>query len=145
MIVRKIYILVVLLAVMGGRANITLAEEVGFVVIAHPSVPVDQLSKKDLKRVYTKELTSWSDGTQIYPIENSGAAKAKFIREIIGQNENENKSYWINQTMTTGKRPPKSFGMPVLILNYVTKTPGAIGYIKAGSNLNTFVKLVTIE
>ncbi len=119
--------------------------EAEFIVIAHPDVPIKNLTIKDLKRIYKKEFTHWPDGTVISPVESTGSVKQKFIRKVIRQNEFEYKNYWINQRMTNGKRPPKSFSLPVLILNYVTKTPGAIGFLKAGSNLKSTVQLVAID
>ena len=141
-IFRKITFIAVLLTVMlSGPA---LAADV--LVIAHPSVSTDSLSKAELTRIYQKKMTQWSGGGAIVPVDLGGAGdtQTSFYKSIMGMTVGEISNYWIRQAMTVGVKPPRSFQSPELVVKYVSMTPGAIGYVASGTGLDG-VKQITVR
>ncbi len=123
-----------------------LAQEQEFILIGHPDIPVTHLSPKTLNRIFTKQLTHWSDGTPVVPVELSrGAAREAFFDHVIGVSANAAKTYWINQLMTNGQRPPKSFSMSILVINFIYQTPGAIGFVAADTETGERVRRISVD
>ncbi|MDH5526182.1 MAG: hypothetical protein OEY97_02600 [Nitrospirota bacterium] len=130
--------------IMPGTA---LADEL-FLVIAHPDVPVNAVALDELGRMFTRDVTEWPDGTRIVPVELAGATGTReaFYKATLNTLVEDIASFWIREAMTSGRRPPRSFSNPDLVVNYVAKTPGAIGFVAAGTHLrNLTVKTLRVR
>ena len=123
-----------------------LADELGFVVVAHPDVAVDHLSPDALGRIFKKETTRWPDGTPIVPVEVGGTAptRSSFYRATLKLVVGDVTAYWINQAMTTGNNPPKIFSSDGLVMRYVGQTPGAVGFVSPDTPADPRVKRIAI-
>ena len=123
------------------------AEELGFVVVAHPDVAVDRLTVDELGRIFKKETTRWPDGTPIVPVEVGGTAptRSMFYRATLKLVVGDVTAYWINQAMTTGSNPPKVFSSANLVMRYVSQTPGALGFVGADTAIDPQVKRIAIH
>jgi ABC-type phosphate transport system substrate-binding protein len=122
------------------------AEEMGFVVVAHPDVAVDRLTVDELGRIFKKETTRWPDGTPIVPVEVGGTAptRSSFYRATLKLVVGDVTAYWINQAMTTGNNPPKIFSSDGLVMRYVGQTPGAVGFVSPDTPADPRVKRIAI-
>jgi ABC-type phosphate transport system substrate-binding protein len=137
----------VLLAAAGSLAVPAAAEDLGFMVIVHPDVAVNEVTVDELARIYRKETTRWPDGAPIMPVEVGGTAptRAAFYRTILKLMVGDVTAYWINQAMTTGNNPPKVFSSDSLVIHYVGQTPGAVGFVGPGTPLDDRVKQVAVR
>jgi ABC-type phosphate transport system substrate-binding protein len=106
-----------------------------FVVIAHPTVPGGQIKKETLLAVFLMQMTRWSDGSAIRPVDQSARAplRASFSQQALGQSVAAVTSYWARQ-ITSGKGPPPPVKTSdAEVIAYVKANAGAIGYVAAGS------------
>lgn len=118
-----------------------------FQIIAHPDVPVDAVGLEDLGRIFTRDVTEWPDGSRIVPVEQGGAGGARdaFYKATLNTYVEDITAFWIRQAMSTGAKPPRIFSHPDLVVNFVAKTPGAIGFIAPDVRLGGTVKRLRIK
>jgi ABC-type phosphate transport system substrate-binding protein len=121
------------------------AQDDGYVVIVHPGVPVDHVTKGELGRLFQRRTTQWSDGSTVIPVEEAGPVRARFYRETMRMSVAEVGNYWVRQAMTTAVQPPRLLGSADLVIAYVAANPGAVAFVESSAHLGTRVKRVSVE
>lgn len=114
-------------------------------VIVHPASQLSSVTKKELTAVYMKKTTKWSDGTPAMPVDlvESAEVRDRFSREVLGKPTTVVRAYW-NQMIFSGRNvPPSEKVTDAAVLEYVRRTPGAVGYVSAGAP-TPGVKVVTV-
>ncbi len=113
------------------------------VVIANKSVEIEKISKEELNDIYLIRTTIWDDGRYItvYDLKENNKSKQTFYT-YLGKSNSYFKKKWMRLQLTGEGFPPKTIGSEYEILELVSKTPGAIGYIDA-SKVNQKVKILT--
>jgi ABC-type phosphate transport system substrate-binding protein len=100
------------------------------VVVANESVRVDTLEVVELQRIYLSKRTRWPDDTRIVAtMLKDGPVHRSFVEDILDRGLSKFATYWKQIVFTGQGVPPKSFGSEEELLDYVARTPGAIGYI----------------
>ena len=98
-------------------------------IIANPSVKSANVSKSDIKEVFTGD-SSTVGGSRVTPILlKSGPAKDRFLSTYIGKSEAAFMASWRTLVFSGQATMPKSFDSEAAVVEFVAKTPGAIGYI----------------
>jgi len=102
-----------------------------FVVVTSPETPLTRATPFQLQQVYLGKLDRL-DGVRLVPIhlEDQHPLRIAFEKEILG-NRADLESYWLKQKLEGGARPPLEVGDWVLVLAYVQRNPGYLGYIPA--------------
>ena len=121
------------------------AEDGAYKVIVNPANPTTQMSRLKLGEVFLKKAPRWADGIPIAPMEPSGksAVRQRFTLETYGKPVIAISAYW-QQMIFGGKAvPPPEKSSDAEIVAFVRDTPGAVGYVWAGSDA-TGVKVVAI-
>jgi ABC-type phosphate transport system substrate-binding protein len=114
--------------------NITKAE---VVIIANPSVSINSISKDELKEIFTGKLVTWNNGQAIKPaLLTKGEAHEEFIQDYVGKTTNQFTTYWRKMIFTGQGIQPLTFNTPGEVIEYVAKTPGAIGYVSPSDTPN---------
>jgi ABC-type phosphate transport system substrate-binding protein len=99
------------------------------IVIANPSVKAADVSKGDLKDVFTGGATSLG-GSQVTPVLlKSGAAHDEFLSAYIGKNDTAFRAGWRSLVFSGQTTMPKSLDSETAVVEYVAHNSGAIGYI----------------
>lgn len=139
--------ILLLLALFTPVVPLTASAEDGFVIIAHPDTPATEVTLPDLGRIFRKKITHWENGTPILPVEQGGlgARKISFHKAVLNMGEAAVNAYWINQAMTSGRVPPKRYDSPRLVIEYVSRHPGAIGFVAADTPIPARVRVVPIR
>jgi len=123
-----------MVAVVSTAANIQ--------VVANPSVKSANVSSEDLKNVFLGTKKSLPDGSNVEPVlAESGPAHEAFLKDVLGKSDQALRNYFKTLVFTGKGSMPKSFASDAEILKYVAKTPGAIGYVAAGSDAAGVKKL----
>lgn len=127
-------------------ASGTVAEEIaGLVLVAHPEVPVETISSRELRRIYLGKSTRWSGGQAIRPVMlESDAHYSAFVTEALEHSEENFAVYWKRMVFTGKGRPPRTFATADELAFYVRMTPGAIGYLPRGADL-AGLKMLTLH
>jgi ABC-type phosphate transport system substrate-binding protein len=132
---RRSLSLLALLTALGGGAAPARALDRPFLVVAHPSAQVNELSRAHLSRLFLKKSTQWSDGSAVRPVEplQQGLRQA-FARQVHDRSMADLAAYW-NALIFSGRElPPLEKASDADVVSYVRATPGAIGYVSAGTD-----------
>ena len=104
------------------------------VVIANPSVKAIEVSKNDLKDVFTGAATSLKDGSRVVPVLlKAGTAHEEFLQAYIGKNDTAYRAGWRSLVFSGQASMPKSMDSDSAMVEYVAHNAGAIGYIGKAS------------
>jgi ABC-type phosphate transport system substrate-binding protein len=99
-------------------------------VIANPSVAADSISKADLKKIFLGEKSGLGGGSKVVPVLlRQGSDHAEFVSKYLGESPVSLLLAWRGLVMSGEATMPKSFDTDAEVVEYVTSTPGAIGYI----------------
>jgi TonB family protein len=104
-------------------------------VIANPSVKAESISARELKSLFLEEKNSLN-GTRVEPvIEKRGPAHEAFLRDYLGQTDDELQKYYEALVFTGRGSMPKTVTSDAEVVAYVARTRGAIGYVGASANM----------
>ncbi len=113
----------------------------GYVVIAHPSLAGATISGNDMRGIFLGAITR-VDGKSVQPVvARSGDAHKLFVADRLGKTESGLQNYFRTLVFTGKGSPPKSFATAAEIIQYVSNTEGAIGYVGLGADLTGVVRL----
>jgi ABC-type phosphate transport system substrate-binding protein len=132
-----------LMAIMLFIPNMVMAGDI--IIIGNKSVADSKLNKQDLKNIYLGKKTTWNDNKKIVFVtqDNSGVSD-QFLSEYVSKSSAQYSSYWKEKIFTGQGTPPKSFASDKEMIQFVTQTEGAIGYVSSSEGLDN-VKKLTIE
>ncbi|MBN1779981.1 hypothetical protein JW948_02555 [bacterium] len=111
------------------------AAEGNVVVIANQGVPGSSISSGTLKLIYLGKKITWPDGSVVVPVDlTSGSAQESFLNNYVDKSPSQYSSFWKQAIFTGEGPPPRSFSSTSELVAYVAATPGAVGYVAAGSS-----------
>jgi hypothetical protein len=114
------------------------------IVIANNSVKANEVSKNDLKDVFTGSSTSLG-GSNVVPILlKAGTAHEEFLQAYIGKNDTAYRAGWRSLVFSGQATMPKSLDGDAAVVEFVAHNPGAIGYISKASP-HEGVKVLTVK
>jgi ABC-type phosphate transport system substrate-binding protein len=99
------------------------------IVIANPSVKATEVSKNDLKDVFTGASTSLGGGSVVPILLKAGTAHEEFLQAYIGKNDTAYRAGWRSLVFSGQATMPKSLDGDAAVAEFVAHNPGAIGYI----------------
>lgn len=113
------------------------------VVIAHPKSGIDKLSRTEVINIFLGRFRQLPSGISAQPVDLPQAypEKARFYRVLVNKDLAEINSYWSRLVFSGRTAPPMEARSQEDLINIISRTPGAIGYI-ARSKLDARVKLV---
>jgi len=104
------------------------------IVIANPSVKATEISKNDLRDVFTGNATSLPDGSRVVPILlKAGTTHVEFLQVYIGKSDTAYRAGWRSLVFSGQASMPKSLDTDAAGVEFVAHNPGAIGYIGKAS------------
>jgi hypothetical protein len=107
------------------RANQAQAQ----LIIANPNVKVSNVSKNDIKEVFTGG-SSTLGGSHVTPILlKSGSVQDKFLSTYVGKSEATFMAGWRTLIFSGQATMPRAVDSEASVVDFVAKTAGAIGYI----------------
>ncbi|MGD0295158.1 MAG: hypothetical protein ABSB30_15025 [Terracidiphilus sp.] len=124
---RKLLFVILLLAV----ATILAAHvQAQVIVIANPGVKATEISKSDLRDVFTGAATALPGGGSVAPILlKGGTVHEEFLRTYIGKNDTSYRAVWRSLVFSGQASMPKSLDTDAAVVEFVAHNAGAIGYI----------------
>lgn len=100
-------------------------------VVANKSVG-ETINASKLANIYSLTITKWSDGSKIIVFDNNSDTKNNFYKEL-GKDQLSLKKEWMKKQLTGEAKAPESLGSDDDVINKVSSTPGAIGFVKSSS------------
>lgn len=100
------------------------------IVIANKNVPVSSLTRAEAQNIFLGKNVMWPGGKKIsIAVLKEGAVHESFLKDVLAKNASQFDITW-KQAIFTGKgRPPKTVGTEAEMVQFVSSTDGAVGYI----------------
>jgi ABC-type phosphate transport system substrate-binding protein len=115
------------------------------IVIANPGVKAADISKGDLRDVFTGGASSLNDGSPVTPVLlKSGGTHDEFLSAYIGKNDTAFRAGWRSLVFSGQASMPKSLDSEAALVEYVAHNAGAIGYISKATPHDS-VKVLAIR
>jgi ABC-type phosphate transport system substrate-binding protein len=101
------------------------------VVIRHPSVNGQELSRDSLVRIYAMKKRAWNDGSPItvYILSKNSQAHRSFVTGQLKMQPFHLNRLWNRMIFSGVGTPPIELSSQTEMLNKIRNTPGAIGYV----------------
>ena len=114
-------------------------------VIANPSVKAADISRADLRDVFTGASSSLSDGSHVTPVLlRSGPTNDVFLSLYVGKSDSAFRTGWRSLLFSGQGVMPRTLDSEAAVVDYVAHTPGAVGYISKTSP-HDGVKILTVR
>ncbi len=112
------------------------------VVVCNSSVPVDSISKSDIQRIFLGKKTEWIGGNRIVfallsDKGETGEITSRFLQDFLNKTPTQYKNYWKKMVFTGKGKTPKSFKTSSELIDFISRTAGAVGYVPAGANIDS--------
>ncbi len=131
----------------GTGIGLALAQSsASYVIIVHPSNPIQSLSRKQIKGIFLKKWVVWDHGEPISPgdLIAESLVRKEFTRDIYGKSVRSINSYWQKKIFSGRGAPPPYFSSEDELIEFVRANPGAVGYV-SGKVLPEGIKVVEIS
>ena len=103
-------------------------------IIANPSVKSADVSKSDLRDVFTGAASSLKDGSHVTPILlRQGSVHEEFLSAYVGKADSAFRAGWRSQVFSGQASMPKSMDSEAAVVEFVAHNSGAVGYIGKGT------------
>jgi ABC-type phosphate transport system substrate-binding protein len=115
-------------------------------VVVNAGNPTGSLSKEKLAAYFLKKETRWGDGSKVAVVDRApgAAVRAAFSKSVLGKDVAAVKSYWQRLLFSGKETPPAELDSDREVMDFVAKSPGGIGYVAAGTDLQPGVKALRI-
>lgn len=134
-----IFLLAAVATIFAGRASAQV------IVIANPSVKATDITKSELKDVFTGAATNLKDGSQVTPILlKDGPVHEVFLGTYIGKGDVVFRGSWRNLVFSGQVIMPKSVESDDDMVQYIAHHPGTIGYINKSTS-HDGVKVLNVK
>ncbi|MGD0831219.1 MAG: hypothetical protein ABR907_09770 [Terracidiphilus sp.] len=114
------------------------------IVIANPSVKTSDVSKNDLRDVFTGSSTSLGGSSVVPILLKAGTAHEEFLQAYIGKNDTAYRAGWRSLVFTGQASMPKSLDSDSAVVEFVAHNAGTIGYISKATP-HEGVKVLTVK
>lgn len=114
-------------------------------IVTYKGASVSQVRESELRDIFTGVQSRFADGTRAIPVVlKGGPTHEVFLHKHIGETLNDFRGRWQKAVFTGQGSMPKEFASEAELLNYVSVTPGAIGYVSRVSGRDG-VKVLTVS
>ncbi len=115
------------------------------VVVANPRSGIESLSRDEVINIFLGRFRQLPSGLPAQPVDLPATQpeKAIFYLRLVNKDLAEINSYWSRLVFSGRTKPPVQANSTDDLLEFIAKTPGAIGYIER-SRVDGRVKLVFV-
>lgn len=122
---------------------LSMASEI--LIITNENVPISTLAKDDIKQIFLGKKTTWDNGEKIvFVVQDRTDTSDSFLKTYIRKSAYQYDIFWKKQVFTGKGKAPRSFSSDHELVQFVSQTPGAIGYVSYGSDTGK-AKTVTVR
>lgn len=121
------------------------AEAQEIVLIGNASV-ANSVKAEEIKQIFLGKKTRWADDSNIhFALLSEKGIYADFVKHYIGKSYSQYRNYWKKQVFSGKGRMPKSFKQLGDMLDYISETEGAIGFMPLQELKDDTIKILRIE
>lgn len=136
-------VLIMILFILSSR----LAYAGNIVIVVHKDNPIDDISFRDLVKIFKQDRQYWKDGRKIYLImqEMGSPEKEIVLKKIYKMNNNELKKFWLTKMYREEISSfPKTLSSNEAVKLFVSQAPSAVGFMDSDS-LDESIKILKID
>jgi ABC-type phosphate transport system substrate-binding protein len=143
---KKIFILALVISLKAGPA---LAQDKAgdLAIVVAKNRGLDNVTSDELTKIFRAEKTKGADGLRFVLIarEPGSPERAAALAGIYKASEDDYAKYFLQATFTgLVASAPRPFSSPATLRQFVSGTPGAIGYLR-GSDVDDSVKILKVD
>ncbi len=106
------------------------------VVIVHPSNAA-AIDDEAISKLFLGQLKTFPGGAAATPVDQKNTeASGEFHTKVLNTSSKEVRKIWARQVFTGGLRPPTALDGDEAVVQFVSTTPDAIGYVQAAKVTN---------
>lgn len=111
-------------------------------VIVHPDNS-NTITEEQLKRIFLGKLKNFEDGSRalVFNQKAETSIRVIFDEKVIKRTPSQMKAYWAKEVFSGKASAPIELASDAEVIDAVTSTPGAIGYIDI-KNLKSGLKVI---
>lgn len=114
-------------------------------IVANKSVSISQLTSTQIRELFTGAKSRFSDGSRAIPVVlKGGPVHEVFLQRHVGDTPEEYRTRWRKLVFTGQGAMLKEFASEAALIEYVSVTPGAIGYVSRVNNPDA-VKILSVS
>ncbi len=100
------------------------------VLVINKNVQISQIREADLRSIFMGEQSRFADGSHAVPVTlKGGPVHEVFLNKHLGQSPDEFRAQWRKAVFTGHGAMLRTFDSESALIEYVSATPGAIGYV----------------
>ena len=101
-------------------------------VIVNKSITEESVDAGTLGKMYNFKEKKWNNGDKVvlFVLKENDAVRDKFY-EFIGESHTQLRNTWMKVQLTGGGKAPEALKTEAEMLQKVSSTPGAIGFVSA--------------
>lgn len=118
-----------------------------FVVVVNAANPAESIDRDELSKMFFKRLVKWPNGVAVDPIDLPPAVQPRiaFSKSVHRKPVGAIRAFWQQQIFSGRDVPPPEKNSDADVIEYVSRNPGAVGYVSATQQLQSGVKAVEIR
>lgn len=107
-------------------------------LIGHPDLAV---TRAEAREAWLEDPPAAASAPMLVPSDN-GPLQDEFLRRVLKLERTQYDKLWNRRAFRDGAEPPRRFRSDAEVNEYVRRTPGAVGYVRApGSRVKVLGKL----
>jgi TonB family protein len=115
-------------------------------VIANAAIRSASISDSELRSVFLLQRKTLKDGTAVEPVlQKRGPVHDAFCKHFLSRDGEEIGIYYDGIVFTGKGSMPKQLNSDADVLNYVARTPGAIGYVSSSASADGVKVLMIVS
>jgi ABC-type phosphate transport system substrate-binding protein len=115
-------------------------------LIANSTVPQENLSRSMVRSIFSMRMTSWPNGMpiRVFVLGDKDELHAQFSKRILGVFPHQLRRAWNRQIFSGIGQAPEKVESKREMLDKVSHTPGAIGYLPEDM-INEQIRKIAVE
>ena len=118
-----------------------------FRLIVHPANPQASAPRDLVAELFLKKITRWEDGEAARPVDQraDSAVRRAFSESVLKRSVLAVKTYWQQRIFSGRGVPPPELDSDALVVEYVLKHRGAVGYVSGTCELGGAKVLAVVD
>jgi ABC-type phosphate transport system substrate-binding protein len=114
-------------------------------VIAHPDVAAS-VTVNEVSEIFGGTVRAWPSGAKIYVADQSESEVGRaFYGAVLKRPTSVVRMHWIQLILSGQAVAPRRMNNDIAVMDFVRRTPGAVGYVRAASLDVTVKQLLRID
>ena len=100
-------------------------------IVVNSANPANAVDRAELARLFMKKVSAWPNGTPVAAVDlpRTSSVRSAFSHDVHNKDVDSVVAYWATLVYSGREMPPPIRQTDADVLEFVRKTPGAVGYI----------------